>query len=479
MITSPNPRTATLAWVSGNMETRMNSHLFESIDPTSGATVATHAALPAEGLEQRLEQAHVQARRSAEMAVETRCELLGRVADQLEAEREQLAAEMTREMGKLTREALAEVDKCAWVCRYYADQAPDMLADQLIATDARRSLVARQPLGVILAVMPWNFPLWQVFRAAAPAIAAGNVLLLKHASNVTGCGKAIAAIFEHAGLPPGIFTHLPVPSSRIAGIIADRRVQAVTLTGSDAAGRAVASAAGQALKKSVLELGGSDAFVVLGDADLERSVEKAVASRFLNCGQSCIAAKRFIVLDSVADAFSERLSERIRALRLGDPRDPATDIGPMARFDLREQLHAQVSDAVAKGARVLLGGEPAAGPGFFYQPTLLADVGPGMRAYSEELFGPVATLYRVPDEEAALELSNDVAFGLGGSVWTDDRERGEAFARRLACGCAFVNELVKSDPRLPFGGIRESGYGRELSLLGLHEFVIHKSIWVD
>jgi len=457
----------------------MTTQHFESIDPSTGALIAAHASLSPEELERLLEQAHVQAQRSAGMPVEARCESLQRVADRLEAEREHLAELMTLEMGKLTREALAEVDKCAWVCRYYAQQAPDMLADQLIPTDARRSLVAKQPLGVILAVMPWNFPLWQVFRAAAPAIAAGNVLLLKHASNVIGCGNAIAAVFDSAGVPPGVFTHLPVPSGHIAGIIADRRVQAVTLTGSDAAGRAVASAAGQALKKSVLELGGSDAFVVLEDADLDLTVEKAVTSRFLNCGQSCIAAKRFIVLDAVADAFSERFSERIRTLCLGDPRDPATDVGPMARSDLREELQAQVSEAVAHGARVLAGGGPGPGPGFHYQPTLLTDVRPGMRAYAEELFGPVAALYRVPDEAAALRLANDVAFGLGGSVWTRDRARGEAFARQLACGCAFVNELVKSDPRLPFGGIRESGYGRELSVLGLHEFVNHKSIWVD
>ena len=457
----------------------MTSDYFESIDPATGKPVARYPQMDDAAVDGVLDQARAQVTHWPEVPVEARCALLARIAEQLEYRREALAGQMTAEMGKLTREALAEVDKCVWVCRYYAEQAPGLLADQPVETDASRSVVISQPLGVILAIMPWNFPLWQVFRAAVPAIVAGNVMLLKHASNVIGCGNAIAGIFDAAGAPGGLFGHLRVPSGRMADIIADSRVQAVTLTGSEAAGRAVASAAGQALKKTVLELGGSDPFVVLEDAALDQTVEKAVLSRFMNCGQSCIAAKRFIVVEAIADDFIDRLIGRVEQLRIGDPRDPEAGIAPMARADLRAGLDAQVQDAVSQGARILTGGRPAEGAGFYYQPTVMVDVKPGMRAYGEELFGPVAVVYRVADEKAAVDLANDTDFGLGGSVWTGDRERGERLARRLACGCAFVNELVKSDPRLPFGGIKESGYGRELSALGLHEFVNHKTIWID
>lgn len=457
----------------------MQSNDFESINPATGERVARYPHLDDAGIESVLATAANRAERWAQVSLEERCALLRRLAERLESDREGLAELATLEMGKLTGEALAEVDKCAWACRYYAEQAPRMLADQVIETDAALSLVVTQPLGVVLAIMPWNFPFWQVFRAAAPAIAAGNVILLKHASNVTGCGNAIAQLFLDAGAAPGILGHLAVPSGRIAGIIGDPRVHAVTLTGSESAGRAVASAAGRALKKTVLELGGSDPFIVLEDADLDSTVEKAVLSRFMNCGQSCIAAKRFIVVDAIADQFTTRLLARVQALTVGAPGDPGTDIAPMARADLRDELHAQVRDALAKGARVLTGGRMEEGPGFYYRPTVLVDVEPGMRAFHEELFGPVATVYRVPDEEAALRLANDTPYGLGGSVWTRNRERGEALARRLECGCAFVNELVKSDPRLPFGGVKDSGYGRELASLGLHEFVNQKTIWVD
>ena len=457
----------------------MKSDRFESIDPATGEQLTTYPHLSSEHIEQVLVQARNQSRGWADTPVVARCELLSRVADQLEQQRQPLAELATREMGKRISESLAEVDKCTWVCRYYAAEAPALLADRKIETEAASSLVVSDPLGAILAVMPWNFPFWQVFRAAAPAIAAGNVVLLKHASNVIGCGHAISGLFAAAGAPAGLFGHLPVPSKRIADIIADPRVHAVTLTGSDKAGRSVAAAAGANLKKSVLELGGSDPFVVLEDADLDLAVGKALVSRFMNCGQSCIAAKRFILAEAIADEFIARLVEGVQALHVGDPRDPETDIGPMARADLRDELHGQVRDAVDLGAHVLAGGEYLDGPGYYYRPTVLADVRPAMRAYAEELFGPVAVIYRVPDDQAALVLANDVAFGLGGSVWTRDRARGESFARRLECGCAFVNELVKSDPRLPFGGIKDSGYGRELSDLGLHEFVNHKTIWVD
>ncbi len=457
----------------------MASGYFESIDPATGERIDSYPHLSPAAIEQLLVKAQRQSGPWAETPSKVRCELLSRVADQLEQQREVLAAVATREMGKLISEALAEVDKCAWVCRYYAAEAPALLADRQLASEAADSLVVSQPLGVVLAVMPWNFPFWQVFRAAAPAIAAGNVVLLKHASNVTGCGHAINEVFSAAGADVGVFGHLPVPSAGIADIIADPRVHAVTLTGSDRAGRAVAAAAGANLKKTVLELGGSDPFVVLEDADLDLAVEKALLSRFMNCGQSCIAAKRFILAEAIADDFVARLVAGVQGLRVGDPRDAESAIGPMARADLRAELHAQVRDAVDRGARILTGGQALEGPGFYYQPTVLADVRAGMRAYAEELFGPVAVTYRVPDDQAALKLANDIAFGLGGSVWTRDRARGESLARRLECGCAFVNELVKSDPRLPFGGIKDSGYGRELSDLGLHEFVNHKTLWIN
>lgn len=457
----------------------MSQAVFESINPANGDRAPAIPAMDADHLEQALADAALQATRWAGTPIGERTALLSRLADRLQAERDELADLITREMGKLAGEARAEVEKCAAGCRYYAEHAPAFLADEEIASDAGRSLVVHQPLGPVLAVMPWNFPLWQVFRFAAPAIAAGNVALLKHASNVQGCAAAIQGVFDRAGAPPGLFTNLPIDSSRVAAVIDDPRIKAVTLTGSEPAGRAVAGQAGKALKKTVLELGGSDPFVVLPDADLEHTVAKAVQSRFMNAGQSCIAAKRFILVEAVADAFLERFVARVAALKPGDPSDPASELAPMARADLRDDLHEQVRDALDKGATLLTGGHALDGPGCYYAPTVLSGVTPAMRAYREELFGPVAVVYRVPDEEAALALANDTDFGLGGSVWTSDRERGLAFARRLQCGCAFVNELVKSDPRLPFGGIKASGYGRELSMLGIREFVNSKTIWID
>jgi succinate-semialdehyde dehydrogenase/glutarate-semialdehyde dehydrogenase len=381
-------------------------------------------------------------------------------------------------MGKLLSEARAEVAKCALACDYYAEQAPAFLADEVIASDAGKSLVAYQPLGTVLAVMPWNFPLWQVFRFLAPTLAAGNTGLLKHASNVPQCALAVERLVQEAGFPEGVFRTLLIDARDVAGVIADPRVQAVTLTGSEPAGRQVAATAGEQLKKSVLELGGSDAFVVLEDADLDLAVPQAVASRFLNAGQSCIAAKRFIVLAAVAEDFVARFKTAIEALTPGDPTAADSSLAPMARTDLREELHAQVQASVAAGATLVTGGSVMAGPGAFYAPTLLDHVGPGMAAFEEELFGPVATVIRVADEAEALAVANDSRFGLGGSVWTRDTTRGEAFARRLQAGAAFVNGMVKSDPRLPFGGIKASGYGRELSHFGLHEFVNAKTVWI-
>jgi succinate-semialdehyde dehydrogenase/glutarate-semialdehyde dehydrogenase len=338
--------------------------------------------------------------------------------------------------------------------------------------------VAYQPLGTVLAVMPWNFPLWQVFRFLAPTLAAGNTGLLKHASNVPQCALAVEELVRAAGFPAGVFRTLMIESARVADVIADPRVHAVTLTGSEPAGREVAACAGRNLKKSVLELGGSDAFVVLEDADLELTVAGAVTSRFLNAGQSCIAAKRFIIVESVAEGFVQRLAAAMIALQAGDPADERTTLAPLARPDLRDELHRQVQASVAAGARLVTGGEAQSGPGAFYPATLLDHVVPGMPAFDEELFGPVAAVIRVAGETQALALANNSRYGLGGSVWTRDSARGERFARKLQSGAAFVNGIVKSDPRLPFGGIKASGYGRELSLLGIREFVNAKTIWI-
>ena len=347
-----------------------------------------------------------------------------------------------------------------------------------IASDAGKSYVAHHPLGVVLAIMPWNFPFWQVFRAAAPALMAGNALLLKHAPNVPRCALAIEAIFRECGLPEGVFANLMIEIGQVAEVIASPHVHAVTLTGSEAAGRKVAACAGQHLKKCVLELGGSDPFIVLHDADMEHTVNMAVASRFLNCGQSCIAAKRFIVVPQVADEFLFRLKTGVEALKLGDPMNDDTQIGPMARLDLRDELHRQVSDSIARGAVAVTGCEAADRAGFFYQPSILDKVTASMRAYREELFGPVATVIRAADEEDALRIANETRFGLGSSIWSKDTVRAEQLAAHIHAGCTFINGMVKSDPRLPFGGVKASGYGRELSRLGMHEFVNAKTVWI-
>jgi succinate-semialdehyde dehydrogenase/glutarate-semialdehyde dehydrogenase len=408
-----------------------------------------------------------------------RASVLRRAGSLLRERRDALARLMALEMGKPVAQGRMEADKCAWACEHYAEHAEGLLAPEAAATDASKSYVAFEPLGPVLAVMPWNFPLWQVFRFAAPALMAGNVGLLKHASNVSGCALAIEEILHAAGVPRDAFRALLVGSPRVEALVEAPEVVAVTLTGSTPAGRAVATAAGACLKKSVLELGGSDPYVILEDADLELAAVACAASRLQNGGQSCIAAKRFVVVESVLQGFQERLVDEMRCRRVGDPLDEGTDVGPQARRDLRQELHRQVEISIARGARALLGCEVPDGPGAFYPPSVLAGVGPGMPAFDEELFGPVAALVAARDERDAVRLANHTVFGLGAAVFTRDLERGERIARHeLAAGSCFVNALVKSDPRLPFGGIRESGYGRELGSFGIREFVNVKTVYV-
>ena len=414
----------------------------------------------------------------AALPLDVRSQHVRAVAAELRRQREPLARIMTAEMGKLHREALGEIDKCAGACDYYAEHASGYLADQPIATEARRSYVQYAPIGCVLAVMPWNFPIWQVFRFLAPAMMAGNVAVLKHAVTVPRCADAIESVLRVAGVPEGVFASLHIDNAQTASLIGDPRIQAVTLTGSERAGKSVAATAGAHLKKCVMELGGSDPFVVLQDADLDAAIKIAVASRFGNAGQTCIAAKRFILVDAIAEAFVERFVEAVGALQIGDPDDEFSTLAPMARTDLRDEVHRQVQSSIAAGAHCLMGGAAHASP-TGYQATLLDRVAPGMAAYHEELFGPAAAIIRVRDEVDAARVANDTSFGLGASVWTTDRERGEVFARGIQAGATFVNSLVRSDVRLPFGGTKQSGFGRELASHGIHEFTNIKTVYVD
>lgn len=451
---------------------------FTVINPATGDTLKTIPAWNEQQIESALRLTAEVTPSWAVTPLEDRTALMTRAAQVLRANVEQYATTITREMGKLIADARAEIEKCAAACDYYAKNGPLFLQDEMIASDASKSYVAHLPLGTVLAVMPWNYPFWQVFRFAAPALVAGNTGLLKHASNVPECALAIEDVFHKAGFPKGVFTTLMIRASQVSNVIADKRVHAVTLTGSEPAGKQVAATAGQSLKKSVLELGGSDAFIVLEDADLDLTVRNAITSRYLNTGQSCIAAKRFIVVDAIAEDFVARFKAGVEALKPGDPMDPSTTLAPMARTDLRDELHVQVRDSIAAGAVAVTGCEPIAGPGAFYKASILDRVEPGMRAYHEELFGPVAIVIRARDETDALRIANESEFGLGGSVWTRDTSRGERVARQVQSGCTFVNGFVKSDPRLPFGGVKRSGYGRELSHHGMLEFVNAKTIWI-
>jgi succinate-semialdehyde dehydrogenase/glutarate-semialdehyde dehydrogenase len=458
----------------------MSTQPFESVDPATGEVVATYDPHDEAAVEATLEAASDTFETWRDRRIETRQELAASLAETLRADAEAYAAVMTREMGKPTDQAVAEVEKCAWVCEYYAERAAEHLQDERIGTEPGvESYVSYEPLGPVLAVMPWNYPFWQVFRFAVPALTAGNVALVKHSPTTMGCGEAIVDAFRAAGYPADAVQSLRIGADRVAGVIADDRVRAVTLTGSTRAGRAVAGTAGRNVKKTVLELGGSDPFVVLDDADLDAAVETAVQARTLNSGQSCIAAKRLFVHTDVYERFVDRFVDGMAALSVGDPTDPDTDVGPQARADLLEGLHEQVADSVAAGATVRCGGEPLDRPGNFYPPTVLTDVPDDCPARTEELFGPVATVVEVADADEAIRFANDTDYGLSASVWTTDRERGRAVAERIEAGAAYVNELSKSDPRIPFGGIKQSGYGNELSRHGIREFTNAKTYWIE
>jgi len=449
-----------------------------TVNPATGRTVKTFEAHSDRDVEDRIVKATRAAAKMREMPATERARLVGRLGDALTQRREELGKLMTLEMGKLHGAALAEVDKCAAGCRYYAENGPRFVADETVQTDARRSLVRYQPLGVVLAVMPWNFPLWQVVRFAAPALAAGNVGLLKHASNVPQCALAMEDLVKQAGFPEGAFQTLLVGSDKVAKLIQDPRIAAATLTGSEGAGRSIGENCGRNLKKVVLELGGSDPYVVLPSADLDKAIETAVTARVQNAGQSCIAAKRFIIHGDVYERFSQGMAARMKALRVGDPTDPKTEVGPLASAQVLEDIEAQVRKMVAAGSKVLAGGKRIPRDGFFFEPTVLTDGGPGTPGRDEEIFGPVATVFRAADIGEAIALANATRFGLGASAWSRDGKEIERLANELWAGQVFINGMVKSDPRLPFGGVKASGHGRELSSIGLREFVNVKTIWV-
>jgi len=449
-----------------------------AINPATGDSIETYEEMTAGDVREAIHNADAAFQDWRRTPFAHRTALMKKAAQLLRDRSAEYGRLMALEMGKPLAGGISEAEKCAWVCDYYADNAAAFLASETVETDASRSFIAFEPIGVVLAIMPWNFPFWQVFRFATPALMAGNVGVLKHASNVPRCALAIPALLRAAGVPEGVFQTVLVGPDVVAGLIADRRVAAVTLTGSDAAGRRVAESAGHALKKTVMELGGSDPFVVLADADLDAAARTAAAARLVNSGQSCIAAKRFIAVEEIADAFVERFVAEMRTRRMGDPLDRATQVGPQARHDLRDQLHRQVEASVARGARLLLGGEVPGGPGAFYPPTVLVGVSRGMPAFDEETFGPVAAVVRAHDERDAVALANDSAYGLGASLWTADRARAERLAAEIQAGVVVVNGQVRSDPRMPFGGVKDSGWGRELSEFGMREFVNVKSVIV-
>jgi succinate-semialdehyde dehydrogenase/glutarate-semialdehyde dehydrogenase len=452
--------------------------MIETINPATGEVLERIAPMEPAQIEMKLAQAARGALRWGREDFSGRASLLRAVAARFRLERDKLATTAVREMGKPLTQARAEIDKCAWALEYFAEHGEALLCAQAAPSSAARSYVAFRPLGVLLAIMPWNFPYWQVIRAAAPALMAGNVVLLKHATNTTRCALEIERIFNETGAPEGCFGTLLIPGKEMSKIVADARVAAVTLTGSEDAGVSVARAAGENLKKCVLELGGSDAFVVLSDADLEAAAKTAVTARFQNNGESCIAAKRFIVEDPVYDDFLSRFAELAAAQIVGDPMEERVQLGPCARDDLRKAVDEQISGTIERGARLVTGGRSIDRAGFFYEPTVVAGVLPGMRMFDEEVFGPAAAVVRANDLEHALELANASRFGLGANLWTRDIALAEELAGRIEAGNVFINGMVSSDPRLPFGGVKKSGYGRELSSFGIHEFVNIQTVWI-
>jgi succinate-semialdehyde dehydrogenase/glutarate-semialdehyde dehydrogenase len=451
----------------------------QSINPATGKVIATYEETSPNEVHRIIERAHAAHLKWRRVNFAQRAEHMRTAGKILRDRARDFGRLMAEEMGKPISDGIAESQKCATACDFYAEQAAHFLADEMVATDAKKSFVAFQPIGVVLAVMPWNFPFWQVFRFAAPGLMAGNAGVLKHASNVSGCALAIEQVFRDAGFPEDLFRALLISSKQVDAVIEHPLVRAATLTGSGPAGRAVARKAGEMLKKTVLELGGSDAYLVLQDADIELAAQISVKGRLVNSGQSCIAAKRFVVVEQHRAEFEKLFVERMRAIQVGDPMRPETKVGPMARHDLRNDLHKQVEKSIALGARCLCGGKIPEGPGAYYPPTVLTDVKKGMPAYDEEMFGPVAAVITVKDEAEAIRVANDSPFGLGGGVFSRDLARAERIAaEEIEAGCVFVNESVRSDPRLPFGGVKESGYGRELAAFGIREFVNIKTVFV-
>jgi succinate-semialdehyde dehydrogenase/glutarate-semialdehyde dehydrogenase len=473
-----------LSWYRNPKDSRYNSFMpIASINPATGETLKTFESLNEQQLEDKLSRTAETFRSYRRTSLAERAPMMLHAAEILESEKKDFARLMTTEMGKPIKSALQEAEKCAWVCRYYAENAARHLADEVVETNATKSYVHFQPLGVVLAVMPWNFPFWQVFRFAAPALMAGNVGLLKHASNVPQCAIAIEDIFRRAGSPDGAFQALLIGSDAVGRVLEDPRVAAATLTGSEPAGRSVASIAGRQIKKTVLELGGSDPFIVMPSADLEEASATAVKARTINNGQSCIAAKRFIVHAQIYDEFEKRFVEAMKKLRVGDPMSETTDIGPLATPQILKDVEEQVKVSVAAGAKILTGGQKFKADGNlargnFYEPTVLADIPVDSPAYRDEIFGPVASLFCVKDIDEAIDLANATTFGLGSAAWTNDEGERLRFIDELEAGCVFINGMVASDPRLPFGGVKHSGYGRELGEFGIREFVNIKTVWI-
>jgi succinate-semialdehyde dehydrogenase / glutarate-semialdehyde dehydrogenase len=453
--------------------------MIKSINPATEELIHSYDEMDNNTVNDILDRNYQEFLRWRKVPLSDRGVLMKKAAGVLRTRKDTIARMMTLEMGKLFKQSKSEVDKCAWVCEHYAEHTEDYIKDEIVKTEAAKSFIAYQPLGPVLAIMPWNFPLWQVIRFAAPALMAGNSGVLKHASNVTGSALLIEEVFREAGFPEDLFRTIIVPSGRVSDIISNKNIQAVTLTGSVTAGKSVAASAGKVLKKCVLELGGSDPYIILEDADLEAAAETCVVSRLINNGQSCIAAKRFIVVKEVYNKFEELFIEKMSNKSMGDPFFENTELGPLSSTGSRDELHEQVTASVKKGALILTGGTIPNLKGAFYPATILSNVKPGMPAYEDELFGPVASLIKVNDEDEAIRVANDTVFGLGAAVFTADKKRGEEIARtNLHAGCCFVNEYVRSDPRLPFGGVKESGYGRELSYFGIREFMNIKSIYI-